>query len=64
MQCRGLKTKRERGVLLWPNLVGSLDAPTTANCGAEKKAFAAASVAIVDSDLILPIDAGLNIGVL
>ena len=53
---------RRGELLLWPNLVGSLDAPTTANCGAEKKAFAAASVAIVDNDLILPIEDGLNIG--
>jgi hypothetical protein len=37
---------KERDILLWPNLVGSLLAPTTAKYGAEKKALAAASVAI------------------
>lgn len=34
-------------VLLWPNLVGSEDAPTTAKCGERKKVRAAASVAIL-----------------
>lgn len=33
--------------LLCPNFVGSLDAPTTAKCGAEKNPLAAASVAIL-----------------
>lgn len=37
-----------RDVLLCPNFVGSLDAPTTANWGEEKKARAAASVAMFD----------------
>lgn len=36
-----------RYILLWPNLVGSLLAPTTAKYGAEKKALAAASVVIL-----------------
>jgi hypothetical protein len=35
------------GVPLCPNLVGSLEAPTTAKYGAEKKVRAAASVAIL-----------------
>jgi len=39
-------------VLLCPNLFGSLEAPTTANCGEEKKARAAASVAILREAVI------------
>ena len=35
-----------KDILLWPNFVGSLLAPTTAKYGAVKKALAAASVAI------------------
>lgn len=39
-------------VLLCPNLFGSLEAPTTANWGEEKKARAAASVAILREAVI------------
>lgn len=42
----GYSNDKERDILLWPNLVGSLLAPTTAKYGAEKKALAAASVVI------------------
>lgn len=33
-----------RGLLLWPNLEGSEDAPATANRGDEKKVFTAVSI--------------------
>lgn len=39
--------EREREILLCPNFVGSLDAPTTAKYGAVKNMRAAASVAIL-----------------
>lgn len=41
-------------VLLWPNFVGSLDAPTTAKYFAEKNARAADSVVIFASVLVIP----------
>ena len=37
----------EKGILLWPNLAGSLLAPTTAKYGAVKKALADASEVIL-----------------
>jgi hypothetical protein len=41
------KGKGRESALLWPNLVGSEDAPTTAKCEEVKKVFAAVSVAIL-----------------
>ncbi len=40
-------------ILLCPNLVGSLEAPTTAKLGEEKNVRTAASVAILNSDLLI-----------
>lgn len=37
------------GLLLWPNLVGSLEAPTTVSCGAVEKMQAAALGALLEA---------------
>jgi len=44
--CRGVGGEGRGHALLWPNFEGSLEAPTTAKEGVEKKARAAASPAI------------------
>lgn len=42
------KSWKLRLILLCPNFLGSLLAPTTANCGEEKNIFAAVSVAMIE----------------